>query len=352
MPRLIHLSPLEHAAFVAASLLVYVLVTRMGRQRRHPSAALAWVLVIATLPYLALPLFLLFGTRKFVRPARRPRDGGRAGPGTAAAACDDAGLPAGGALPVVPPAWATRLLAGLDLAPPTANAAAAFHADGTRSLLALLALLAHARERIDCCTYVLGDDACGRRVVAALARAARRGVAVHLLLDALGSMRTSRAQLAALRRAGVQVRRFMPLLHNPRRGRTNLRNHRKLVAVDGRWLWSGGRNLADEYFAGRPGEPPWADLSFVVDGPLAAEAHAVFALDWRVAGGGPARRTERPPPAPCRAVGAPARRCSRSSCRAAPTASTTPSTRCCSPPPGRPSGGCSRRRRTSSPTRR
>lgn len=63
------LSVLEHGAFVATGLLTYVLVTRIGRQRRHPSAALAWVMSIAAFPYLALPLFLVFGARKFDRAA-------------------------------------------------------------------------------------------------------------------------------------------------------------------------------------------------------------------------------------------------------------------------------------------
>ena len=57
------LTPLEHAAFVAAGLLTYIVITRVRRQRRHPYAALAWVMGIAAFPYLGLPLFLIFGTR-------------------------------------------------------------------------------------------------------------------------------------------------------------------------------------------------------------------------------------------------------------------------------------------------
>ena len=291
MRPLFTLSPLDHGAFVALGLLVYVLVTRIGGQRRHPSAALAWVIAIATFPYVALPLFLLFGTRKFARPLRRS-------PVAALPPDDGGGRPSAAiALPDRPPRWATKLLAGLDVAPPRANADAAFHADGEQSLRALLALVGGARRRIDCCTYLLGDDATGRRIAAALARAARRGVAVRLLIDAFGSMRTSRVERRVLDRAGVQVRRFMPVLHNPLHGRTNLRNHRKLVAVDGRWLWSGGRNLAGEYFDGLAGAAPWVDLSFVVEGPIAADAHTLFTRDWRIAGG---RRTKAtlPPPLP------------------------------------------------------
>ncbi|MGB6099958.1 MAG: PLDc N-terminal domain-containing protein, partial [Comamonas sp.] len=86
-----HISPLEHSAFVAAGLLTYVVVTRIRRQRRHPYAAMSWVLGIAAFPYLGLPLFLIFGTRKLLRPITRSQPA-PAGPWAHAA-----------------PLWATRL---------------------------------------------------------------------------------------------------------------------------------------------------------------------------------------------------------------------------------------------------
>lgn len=266
MIRVAVLSGLGHAIFVAVGLLVYVMGTRIGHQRRHPSAAMGWVLGIVTFPYLVVPLFLLFGTRKFARPARRPH-----GPPLEATE--------GG------PPWATRLLASLELAPAVRNAQVVLHADGTQALQGLLATIASARHRLDLCTYVFAYDEVGREVARALLDCVHRGVRVRLLVDALGSMRTPPGMLRALRRQGLQVRRFMPLLHNPLHGRTNLRNHRKLVVADGERLWSGGRNLACEYFIDRPGHPAWADLSYEVHGPLAAQAQAQFATDWRVARG-------------------------------------------------------------------
>ena len=65
------LSGLGHTVLVMAGLLVYVLATRIRHQRRNPSAAVAWVIAMVALPYLTLPLFLLIGTRKVVRPLRR-----------------------------------------------------------------------------------------------------------------------------------------------------------------------------------------------------------------------------------------------------------------------------------------
>ena len=256
------LSVLEHAAFIAAGLLTYVLVSRAGHQRRHPAAAIGWVVGIAAFPYVGLPLFLIFGTRKFARPVAL------------------IGSPVRPGLVAGVPDWAGSLLAALGVAEASVNQRVRFLPEGRDSLDALLALCGTARARLDVCTLILGGDEVGRTTVQALAAAAQRGVACRLIVDAVGSLRTPRAQLAALRAAGVEVRVFMPLLHNPLRGRTNLRNHRKLAVAD-RWqLWAGGQNLADEYFLDSPQAPAWIDLGFVVEGPVAASAQAQFDRDW------------------------------------------------------------------------
>ncbi|QTD44505.1 phospholipase D-like domain-containing protein [Ottowia testudinis] len=267
MIRLPALTPLEHLAFVAAGLLTYVVVTRVRRQRRHPYAALAWVMGIAAFPYLGLPLFLVFGTRKVVRPAtlRQP-------------------APAGPWAALAPP-WATRLLAALGVAEARPQAVVRFESDGDAALAQLQAVIGSARHTLDICTYVLGDDEVGAAVAAALAERSRTGVRVRLLVDSIGSLKSAHSHDALLKSAGVRTRLFMPALGRPGRGRVNLRNHRKLLIADGEIVWSGGRNLANEYFIGRAGEPAWLDLSFAAQGALAAQAQALFDGDWRVARG-------------------------------------------------------------------
>ncbi len=267
MTRLALLSGLGHTLLVALGLLVYVMATRIGHQRRHPSAALSWVLGIVAFPYVAVPLFLLVGTRKFARPLRQP-----SGP-QLPLACSPG------------PRWVGPVLASMGLAPAVRNEEIAFHADGTEALQALLCTIASARRHLDVCTFVFGHDEVGMRVAQALAQAAQRGVATRLLIDAVGCMQTPRGMLRELVASGVKVRRFMPLLHNPMRGRTNLRNHRKMVVADGERLWSGGRNLAAEYFVGQGKAPAWVDLSYGAQGPLAALAQAQFKADWRAATG-------------------------------------------------------------------
>lgn len=273
------LTPLEHTGFVAAGLLTYIIVTRARHQRRHPYAALAWVMSIAAFPYLGVPIFLVFGTRKLVRPATR-RVPLPQGPWAQHA-----------------PAWATRLLAALGVAGAEPSADIAFQADGEASLAAAQAMMRQASRTLDVCTYVLGDDEVGSAMAAIMVERARAGVRVRLLIDAAGSLKTARAHEAMLHAAGVEQRLFMPPLGRRRR-RINLRNHRKLTVADGARVWSGGRNLANEYFIGRTGEQPWLDLSFTASGTLAAQAQRLFEASWVAATGKPAVASTAPLPVP------------------------------------------------------
>jgi len=259
------LAAVSHAVFVLGGLLLYVITTRAGRQRRHPSAALAWVLTIVLLPYVAVPLFLLLGSRKLAKHAV------------------SAPLPflADGPAPL----WAGALLAGQGLAPALGNASVDFHADGVEAQAALMAIIDAAERSIRLATFILADDEVGNAVTDALVRRAGAGIAVHVLLEPLSRLSCSKQQLDRLRAAGVEVRWANAGRRDRIETRLNLRYHRKLVVCDGGVLWSGGRNIANEYFTHDGAAPPWVDLSYVVRGPLAVEAGALFARDLRQSGG-------------------------------------------------------------------
>ena len=256
-----------HTAAVALGLLTYVLVSRVGHQRRHPSAAIGWVLGIFAFPYLTIPLFLLIGARK----ASRPMHG------------DDARAPS--AEVWAGPRWAAQLSTGMGLPAVRPSDRIAIFGEGREALQGLLDLIEGAQAELSVSTFQFANDRTGSRVVKALTEAAARGVKVRVLIDAIGSVGSSGNLQRALAPAGVEIRRFMPLLHNPRRGRTNLRNHRKLAIADRQQLWSGGRNITDAYFVGQAGEPAWVDISFQITGAVATDALRVFDGDWLAAGG-------------------------------------------------------------------
>nr|WP_315426214.1 phospholipase D-like domain-containing protein [uncultured Albidiferax sp.] len=261
-----------HSALVVLGLVVYTAASHTLRQRRHPSAAIAWIISLVLLPYFALPLYLVFGRRKLVRRVLKP------GPAIHASASAH-----------------EQLAAAIGLGPHASFEQLQLHQDGSHALHALREMLGSARQSIDVCTFILGHDVLGDEITALLMHRAREGLHVRLLLDGIGIYLGGHANLRQLRAAGVQVLLFVPPLHSPLRGRTNLRNHRKMALVDGHWLWCGGRNLAAEYFEGDTlsvlNKPVWLDLSFDLRGALAQQAQQRFDNDWSFASTGKTVRT-------------------------------------------------------------
>ncbi len=262
-----------HGLVTFVAVLLYVITAHVLRQRRHPAAAIAWVLFILLVPYAALPAFLMFGSRKQARP--RPH-----------ATPDPLALETEGS-------WAVQTAIALGQPEPGAYEALHVHADGKDALDGLWRTIGGAEHTIDLCTFILGRDAVGKAVIERLCAKARAGVQVRVLLDGLGRWMGGRADLAPLRAAGAQVTLFVPPLHSPLKGRSNLRDHRKMLiadaAHDSAQLWCGGRNLASEYFGGDHGSDAsgntWHDLSFDLRGELVAQARALFDHDWRFANG-------------------------------------------------------------------
>ena len=273
-----------HGLVVAVGLGVYVMASRALYQRRHPSAAIAWVVMLTLLPYVALPLYFMFGSRKVSgRQRLLPVETTvvRSNPS------DDLA------------AWSRRLAGAMSLPNASGYADLRIHRTGAEALAALHELIAGATRTIDLCTFLLARDALGRDIGELLMQRARAGVHVRVLLDGFGVWLGGHFDLGSLRAAGVEVVKFVPALKSAVRG-LNLRNHRKMLLVDGERFWTGGRNLADEYFVGEAGgrERPWHDLSFDLRGALAQRAQQRFDLDWNYAAHLPPPRHEAIPDDP------------------------------------------------------
>jgi len=261
-----------HGIVVAFGLVVYVGVARALPQRRDPSAAIAWVVALALLPYVAIPLYLMFGSRKL----RMRDEPAHALPPVASGAPDDDELAS---------LWARRLGRSMGLAPAAPYEALRIHADGGDARRAVLEVIAGAARTLDVCTFILARDRLGDEVSAALRAKAEGGVHVRLLIDGIGAWLGGRLDVTALRRSGVEVVKFVPPFLSILRGRANLRNHRKMVVADSRRLWCGGRNFAAEYFEGDParGLDAWHDLSFDLGGEIAMRAAEQYDKDWAYA---------------------------------------------------------------------
>ena len=157
--------------------------------------------------------------------------------------------------------------------------------NGEQAYPAMLAAIEGATHQIVLATYIFETNTSGRRFITALARASRRGVAVYILLDGLGELYSWPRAGRLLRRAGVRHARFLPPHLIPPSLHVNLRNHRKLLVVDGEVAFVGGMNIGDRHLVGRTDGSGVADVHFRLSGPVVTQVETIFAEDWRFATG-------------------------------------------------------------------
>lgn len=260
---------------IALVALDVVAIIRAIWRGRGVTATLAWIFAILVVPVVGALAYLLVANPGIRRTARRKRlivDSLRGRIRNA----DIVATP-GGALVVCARATGMATTAGNTCILLAENAAAfAEIADALRS----------ARHTIWVEKYIIRGDATGRQFLDLLAERARAGVEVRLLFDAVGSFWLGRRRLAELRAAGARVEEFLPLNPLRRRWAVHLRNHRKLIVIDGADAFTGGMNIGDEY-AGRARSPEllFRDTHMRIRGPAVTQLAEVFVEDWEFATG-------------------------------------------------------------------
>jgi cardiolipin synthase len=245
-----------------------VLVTKKG-----PTSPVAWCLIILFMPLVGSLLFWIFGYSYLHRPLRRKRRhrtdfrvrfGSR------------------GQDLTLEPQW--RMLGHLgwelDDAPPTAGNGVRLFPQTEDAFQAVLKAVDAAEHHIHLEFYIFRADGTGKELLAHLTAKARQGVQVRLLYDSLGGLFLGRSTLSELRDAGGQVSPFLPLNLFRSRLRVNLRNHRKLVVVDGKVAILGGMNIGDEYMGLKECIGPWRDQMVRLEGPAVEAVQRTFVEDW------------------------------------------------------------------------
>src|SRR2546423_4379435 len=166
--------------------------------------------------------------------------------------------------------------------------------DGPATYAAMFEAIARARDHIDLESYIVESDGPGAELAERLLAKCREGVRVNLLFDGFGSITTRAAYFEALRAGGVQLCEYNPLRswRNVFSRAVHLRDHRKLLVVDGRIAFVGGVNISGVYSAGSSAEhprrdadaasgvAPWRDTHVRIAGPLVAELQALVIAHW------------------------------------------------------------------------
>lgn len=241
-------------------------------------AAIAWVGLILLVPLLGSVLYYLIGINRIRRRAvalRREAEketrwpGGSLIPGDIATLlkADDEAIELAH---LVGNVTSRRLLAG-NLVEPLVN--------GDEAYPAMLEAIRGARSSIGLMTYIFDNDAAGKQFLEALTDAKSRGVEVRVLIDHVGARYSHPPISRLLRRNGVPVATFLPVF-SARVPSFNLRNHRKVMVVDGRIGFTGGMNIRDDFLLESRPEYPGMDLHFRVQGPVVAHLRGTFAEDW------------------------------------------------------------------------
>jgi cardiolipin synthase len=266
------------------TVIVVVIAMRVIMMRPATGVALAWLLLIATLPFAGAIIYLLIGERRIgfqrergisairldyrtiaeTEPWEKLTDIDWSRHGPAAAGLDRLG----------------RRVAG---SPTVHGSRLQIVTDALEALGAIAREIDQAKTSVLIEFYIWSDGGAADEVLEAVIRAARRGVSCRLLLDALGSRPWWRGdQPQRLRDAGVLLQPALPVgLLRSVIGRTDLRLHRKIIVVDGAFAWTGSMNLVDpRFFKQGAGVGEWVDAMVRVEGAAVVILAAAMIGDW------------------------------------------------------------------------
>ena len=235
--------------------------------KREPRSAALWVLLVWLLPIAGAVLYVFFGVNRVQRRAARLR---RDLVRVRTTSESDERLPVTELVPLarlVGEVVERPLLPGNSIVPLV---------DGDEAYPAMLQAIDEARTSVALASYIFHADGIGENFVNALIRARQRGVAVRVLIDDVSCRFSLHSPAKRLRQAGVSVGDFNPPLVPARLNAFNLRNHRKILVVDGELGFTGGMNIDRRYW----GESAYRDTHFRLNGPVVAHLMEVFADDW------------------------------------------------------------------------
>jgi len=249
--------------------------------KRESRSAALWVVLIWVMPVLGPILYLLMGVNRVQRRAARLRAETvrhRAEPQ------EVPGEPSGTHL-----APLARMLNNVMERPLLPGNSVEALVNGAQAYPAMLEAIDAARTSIVLASYIFHGDGIGAQFVDSLARAKGRGVAVRVLVDDVDVRFTRSSAYKPLKRAGVPLGVFNPPLVPARLNAVHLRNHRKILVVDGALGFTGGMNIDRRYWNPQAPDEVSRDLHFRLRGPVVRQLAEVFAEDWQFATGEPLR---------------------------------------------------------------
>ncbi|MBK6520695.1 MAG: PLDc N-terminal domain-containing protein [Polyangiaceae bacterium] len=268
---------------LAAAAISLLMVSHAVVNKRDVRSAAGWTALIMLLPGLGAMLYLILGINRIARAGDRLRGGMQRYEHPTPRTIASADLARGLALEDAHLASIARTIERTSRWPLLPGNQVQVLRDGDQAYPEMLRAIDGARASIALGTYIFDSDPVGQRFVEALARAQGRGVVVRVLLDDAGARYSFPSIDGALRKRGIRVARFLPVFWPWSVAFANLRNHRKVLVVDGAIGFTGGMNIRQGCVLAESPRHPTRDLHFRLDGPVVTQLLDVFAEDWTFA---------------------------------------------------------------------
>lgn len=290
---------LHWVLIVADTLVAFFAAGHALLYKRDPRAALGWIAVCLMFPLAGPLLYFLFGINRVQTRAKKlERRWGWLRLEIGYERAEDTGEAVVSGLDVLSEFKDLALISdAVTRRPLVAGNEVEILQNGEQAYPAMLEAIAGARESVFLATYIFDTDSTGRRFIETLGRAVRRGVDVRVIVDGIGELYSRPRAGTLLARKGVRFTRFLPPKLMPPAFHINLRNHRKILVIDGRTGFTGGMNISDRHLAESRDKPSrMVDTHFRLTGPVVAQIEEVFLEDWSFSTG----EHVAPPPAQAR----------------------------------------------------
>lgn len=253
------------------------------QKKRHPSSTISWILTILLLPGLGGILYLFFGINRVQRRSLSKERSNRSLAPKLPQVIQNQLLSSESYLPFNQNMM--RLAQNVGHTVPTFGNHVELLTDTNRTLGLIKQAIMNAEHSIHLEYYIWQPDLSGTLLRDLIIEKANAGVQVRFLYDGLGSMNLRHHFIKPMLEAGIQVAPFLPGASFRERWSINLRNHRKIVIVDGKTAFTGGMNIGDEYLGQASDLGFWRDTHLKIEGPETLQLQQVFAEDWFFATG-------------------------------------------------------------------
>lgn len=253
-----------------------ILFTRSAR------GAIAWAITLVVMPWVALPLYWVFGRNKFYGYVETLRAGNIQSHHQM-----DRTIKKMERYPPPPPGEDQACMEAADevythLAgmPFTGRNKADLLINGPATFDAIFKGIESARHYLLIEFFIIRNDRIGRRFQELLIKKAKAGVKIYFIYDEIGSRKLSGRYINRLLNAGVEIHPFSTTRGWLNRFQINFRNHRKIVVIDGKTGFVGGHNIGDEYLGRKRKYGAWRDTHVMVEGPSVLGLQIAFSADW------------------------------------------------------------------------